>query len=294
MVLTLHRPTSERLADWRAGGRHPRSSSDRRRHEASAVVDPASSTALDAYLRAANYLAAGQIYLLDNPLLQRAAVDRATSSPASSAIGHGSGLNLIYAHLNRASPRDLDAIYVCGPGHGGPAHGRQRLARGDLQRAFPTRTGMQGMARLFRQFSFPGGIPSHAAPRRPGRSTKVVSSATRSATRTARPSTTPTSSWPASSETARPNGPGDQLALQQIYRPRRQTGRSLPDPASERLQDRRADDLRPHPGAARACSRCSPGYGYRPILVEGGFDGEPSSEKGAPTARARSRRVGPP
>ena len=126
---------------------------------------------IDAYWRAANYLSVGQIYLLDNPLLREPLRPEHVKPRLLGHFGTTPGLNLVYAHLNRAiRARDLDTIFVTGPGHGGPGERRQRLPRGHLQRALPghrrrTRT---GSTRLFRQFSFPGGIPSHAAPETPG------------------------------------------------------------------------------------------------------------------------------
>ena len=125
---------------------------------------------LDAWWRAANYLSVGQIYLLDNPLL-REPLTLAHVKPR--LIGHWGttpGLNFIYAHLNRAiRERDLSMLLVTGPGHGGPALVASTWLEGSYSELFPDvpRDG-EGMRRLFRQFSFPGGIPSHAAPETPG------------------------------------------------------------------------------------------------------------------------------
>jgi len=126
--------------------------------------------ALDAWWRAANYLSVGQIYLLANPLL------RAPLEPAhvkGRLLGHWGttpGLNLCYVHLNRAiRARDLDMIYVMGPGHGGPATVANAWLEGTYSEVYPGITVDEpGMAALFRQFSFPGGIPSHVAPETPG------------------------------------------------------------------------------------------------------------------------------
>jgi xylulose-5-phosphate/fructose-6-phosphate phosphoketolase len=125
---------------------------------------------LDAYWRAANYLTVGQIYLLDNPLL-REPLQAAHIKPR--LLGHwgtSPGLNLLYAHLNRAIvARDLNMIYVTGPGHGGPALVANTWLEGTYSELYPSVSQDEGgMARLFRQFSFPGGIPSHVAPEVPG------------------------------------------------------------------------------------------------------------------------------
>ncbi|ONH31319.1 phosphoketolase [Pseudofrankia asymbiotica] len=125
---------------------------------------------LDAYWRAANYLSVGQIYLLDNPLL-REPLEAAHVKPR--LLGHWGttpGLNLVYAHLNRViKARDLDMMYVIGPGHGGPGIVANAYLEGTYSEVYPTISQDEaGMRRLFRQFSFPGGIPSHVAPETPG------------------------------------------------------------------------------------------------------------------------------
>jgi xylulose-5-phosphate/fructose-6-phosphate phosphoketolase len=125
---------------------------------------------MDAYWRAANYLSVGQIYLLDNPLL-REPLHRAHVKPR--LLGHWGttpGLNFIYVHLNRVIvERDLNVIYVCGPGHGGPGMVANTYLEGTYSELFPSLSqNASGLRRLFKQFSFPGGIPSHAAPETPG------------------------------------------------------------------------------------------------------------------------------
>ena len=125
---------------------------------------------LDAYWRAANYLSVGQIYLLDNPLLRE---PLSTEHVKPRLLGHWGttpGLNFIYAHLNRViKARDVQMIYVCGPGHGGPAMVANAYLEGTYSEVYPEITqDAEGLRRLFRQFSFPGGIPSHAAPETPG------------------------------------------------------------------------------------------------------------------------------
>ena len=125
---------------------------------------------IDAWWRAANYLSIGQIYLLANPLL-REPLTRDHVKPR--LLGHWGttpGLNLIYAHLNRAiRERDLDALYIAGPGHGGPGMVANAYLDGTYTELYPAIPRTEaGVAALFRQFSFPGGIPSHASPDTPG------------------------------------------------------------------------------------------------------------------------------
>src|SRR4051812_33336154 len=125
---------------------------------------------LDGWWRAANYLSLGQIYLLDNPLL-RTPLSRDDVKPR--LLGHWGttpGLNFIYAHLNRAiKERDQSTIYVTGPGHGGPGLVANAYLDGTYSEIYSDITqDTEGIRRLFRQFSFPGGIPSHVAPETPG------------------------------------------------------------------------------------------------------------------------------
>ena len=125
---------------------------------------------MDAYWRAANYLSVGQIYLLDNPLL-KTPLERAHIKPR--LLGHWGttpGLNFIYAHMNRViRQQDLGMIFVAGPGHGGPAVVANTWLEGSYSELYPdVSQDEEGMRRMFRQFSFPGGIPSHAAPETPG------------------------------------------------------------------------------------------------------------------------------
>lgn len=125
---------------------------------------------MNAYWRAANYLSVGQIYLYDNPLL-RQPLTRAHIKPR--LLGHWGttpGLNFIYVHLNRAiKQHDVDAIYVTGPGHGGPAIVANAYLEGTYSEVYPDVSQDEaGLKRLFTQFSFPGGIPSHASAETPG------------------------------------------------------------------------------------------------------------------------------
>ncbi len=125
---------------------------------------------LDRYWRAANYLSVGQIYLLANPLLKEPLKPEHIKPRLLGHWGTTPGLNFIYAHLNRAiRASDLNVIYICGPGHGGPGMVANTYLEGTYTEIYPEVTrDTDGLRKLFRQFSFPGGIPSHAAPETPG------------------------------------------------------------------------------------------------------------------------------
>ncbi len=125
---------------------------------------------IDAYWRAANYLSIGQIYLLDNPLLREPLTLDHVKPRLLGHWGTTPGLNFIYAHLNRiVVARDLSILNVTGPGHGGPGIVANTYLEGTYSEYYPDiACDAEGMRRLFRQFSFPGGIPSHAAPETPG------------------------------------------------------------------------------------------------------------------------------
>src|ERR1700733_12441406 len=125
---------------------------------------------IHAYWRAANYLSVGQIYLLDNPLLREPLAPEDIKPRLLGHWGTTPGLNLIYAHMNRQiRRRDLDVIYVTGPGHGGPGLVANTYLEGTYSDVYPhIGRDEEGLRRLFRQFSFPGGIPSHVAPETPG------------------------------------------------------------------------------------------------------------------------------
>ena len=125
---------------------------------------------LDAYWRAANYLSVGQIYLYKNPLLREPLSAQHIKPRLLGHWGTTPGQNFIYVHLNRViRERDLDMIYIAGPGHGGPALVANTYLEGTYSEVYPeVSQDEQGMQRLFKQFSFPGGIPSHVAPETPG------------------------------------------------------------------------------------------------------------------------------
>ncbi len=142
-----------------------------RAHRATvSAVSPEELGLLDAYWRAANYLSVGQIYLLDNPLLREPLKPEHVKPRLLGHWGTTPGLNFVYAHLNRAiRARDLNSIFVCGPGHGGPGMVANAYLEGTYSELYPqVGTDEDGMRLLFRQFSFPGGIPSHAAAETPG------------------------------------------------------------------------------------------------------------------------------
>lgn len=125
---------------------------------------------IDRYWRAANYLSVGQIYLMDNPLLREPLLAAHIKPRLLGHWGTTPGLNFIYAHLNRMiKARDRDVLYVCGPGHGGPGMVANTYLEGTYSETYPgVPENADGMRKLFRQFSFPGGIPSHVAPETPG------------------------------------------------------------------------------------------------------------------------------
>src|SRR5579864_6194389 len=125
---------------------------------------------MHAYWRAANYLSVGQIYLLDNPLLHEPLKVAHTKPRLLGHWGTTPGLNFIYVHLNRAIvERDLNVIFICGLGHGGPGVVANAYLEGTYSEVYSAISrDAEGLHKLFRQFSFPGGIPSHAAPETPG------------------------------------------------------------------------------------------------------------------------------
>ena len=125
---------------------------------------------IDRYWRAANYISVGQIYLMDNPLLKEPLKPEHVKPRLLGHWGTTPGLNFIYVHLNRAiRERDLNVLYICGPGHGGPAMVANTWLEGSYSEVYPKiGRDAEGMRKLFKQFSFPGGVPSHVAPETPG------------------------------------------------------------------------------------------------------------------------------
>ncbi len=135
-----------------------------------APLSPEELQKINAYWRAANYLSVGQIYLLDNPLLKEPLKLEHVKPRLLGHWGTTPGLNFIYAHFNRIiKAHDLDAIYIAGPGHGGPGLVANTYLEGTYTEVYHSITqNTEGIRRLFKQFSFPGGIPSHVAPETPG------------------------------------------------------------------------------------------------------------------------------
>jgi xylulose-5-phosphate/fructose-6-phosphate phosphoketolase len=134
------------------------------------VLSPDLLARMDAYWRAANYLSVGQIYLRDNPLLEEPLRLEHVKPRLLGHWGTTTGLNFLYVHLNRLiTQHDLDMIYVIGPGHGGPGLVAHTYLEGSYTEAYPAiERDRSGMRRLFRQFSWPGGVPSHVSPETPG------------------------------------------------------------------------------------------------------------------------------
>ena len=133
-------------------------------------LDASAAEKIDAYWRAANYLSVGQIYLYDNPLLKKPLSKEHIKPRLLGHWGTTPGLNFIYAHLNRViKTHDLDMVYITGPGHGGPGLVANTYLEGTYSEVYPNISqDEEGMKKLFKQFSFPGGIPSHVAPETPG------------------------------------------------------------------------------------------------------------------------------
>ena len=134
------------------------------------ALTPAQLEKLDAYWRASNYLSACQLYLLDNPLLKEPLKPEHIKKKIVGHWGTVPGQNFIYTHLNRVIIKnDLNMIYLSGPGHGGNAMVAQTYLEGSYSEVYPNVSqDLEGMQKLFKQFSFPGGIPSHVAPETPG------------------------------------------------------------------------------------------------------------------------------
>ena len=152
---------------------NPAVTGDRSKPSISTSTQPLSfeeSRKMNAYWRAANYLSIGQIYLYANPLLREPLKLDHVKPRLLGHWGTTPGLNFIYVHLNRAIKKyDLNVIYVCGPGHGGPGMVANTYIEGTYTELYPDiQQNEEGIRRLFKQFSFPGGIPSHAAPDTPG------------------------------------------------------------------------------------------------------------------------------
>ena len=241
---------------------------------ASATSGPLSDDELrriDAYWRAANYLSVGQIYLLDNPLLREPLGPEHVKPRLLGHWGTTPGLNFIYVHMNRVIRRDdLDAIYIIGPGHGGPATRRQRLPRGDVHRDLPvdhaaTRRACGGCSGSSRSRA---GSPATSRPRRPGSIHEGGELGYALSTRTAPRSTTRTCSSAASSATARPRpGRSRRAGTRTSSSTRRRDGAVLPILHLNGYKIANPTVLARIPRDELAA--LLEGYGHRPILVEG-------------------------
>ena len=205
---------------------------------------------IDTWWRTANYLAVGQIYLLDNPLLREPLRVEHTKPRLLGHWGTTPGLNLLYAHLNRViRAHDLNVIFVCGPGHGGPAVVASTYLEGTYTELFPHITrDEEGLHKLFRQFSFPGGIPSHAAATTPGSINEggELGYSLVHAYGAVFDSPDLIAACVIGDGEAETGALGDELALEQVPRSRaRRRGPS--DPASQRVEDRQPDGAGAHP-----------------------------------------------
>jgi len=231
---------------------------------------------LDAYVRAANYLTAGQIYLMDNPLLRRPLEPEDIKPRLLGHWGTSPGLNFLYAHLSRViRARALNTIFICGPGHGGPAVVANTWLEGTYSERYP-HIGLdaEGMGRLFRQFSFPGGIPSHCSPDTPGSIHEGGELG-----------------YSLSHAFGAAFDNPDLMVACVVGDGEAETGPAATGWHSNKFLDPRRDGvvlpilhLNGYKIAAPTVLDRIPrselfalfsGYGYRPVLVEGGFDGEP-------------------
>ena len=221
-----------------------------RRREAGSVLTASQLQLIDAYWRAANYLSVGQIYLLDNPLLREPLEPEHIKPRLLGHWGTTPGLNFIYAHAEpRHQARDLDAIYVIGPGHGGPATVANAYLEGTYSEVYPNiAQDAEGMRRLFRQFSFPGGIGSHVTPETPGLHPRGRRAGLRAHARLRRGLRQPGPGrlLRRRRRRGRDRAARRELALEQVPRTRHRR-RGAPDPAPERLQDRQPDRPRADP-----------------------------------------------
>ena len=225
-----------------------------------ARLDPEDLRLLDAYWRAANYLSVGQIYLLDNPLVREPLELEHVKPRLLGHWGTTPGLNFLYAHLNRAiTAHDLNAIFVDrSRATAGRRSSRTRISRAPTREVYPhIGRDEDGLRKLFRQFSFPGGIPSHVAPETPGSIHEggelgyALVARLRRGVRQPRPPRL-------LRRRRRRSGDGAarrELALEQVPQPRARRRRPA-DPAPQRLQDREPDRARAHPRAT-SCERCS-------------------------------------
>ena len=240
---------------------------------------------LDAYWRAANYLSVGQIYLLDNPLLREPLRPEHVKPRLLGHWGTTPGLNLIYAHLNRAiRARDLDAIYITGPGPRRAGAGRQRLPRGHVHRGLPARSAATRTGCASCSASSPSRAASRATSRRrrPGSIHEggELGYALAHAFGAAFDNPDLLVALRRRRRRGRDRAAGGELALEQVPQPGARR-RGAADPAPQRLQDRQPDRARAHPGATSS-SRSSRATASEPLLVAGD-----DPDDGAPGASPR-------
>ena len=224
---------------------------------------------LDAYWRAANYLSVGQIYLLDNPLLREPLRLEHIKPRLLGHWGTTPGLNFVYAHLNRViRQRDLDVIYVTGPGHGGPALVANTYLEGTYSEVYPDIVARRGRAcgGCSGSSRSRAASPATSRPRRPARSTRAASSATRSSHAYGAAFDNPDLIVLLRDRRrrGRDRPAGHELALQQVPRPGRATARCCRSCTSTATRSPTRPCSRGSP--TTSCARCSSGYGYAPVL----------------------------
>ena len=241
---------------------------------------------LDAYWRASNYLSVGQIYLLDNPLLKEPLKREHIKPRLLGHWGTSPGLNMLCMHLNRVIKRDdLDMIYIIGPGHGGPSLVAHAYLEGTYSEVYPEISqDAEGMQKLFKQFSFPGGIPSHVAPETPGSIHEggELGYALSHAYGAAFDNPDLIVACVVGDGEAETGPARHRLARQQVPQPGPRRLRPA-DPPPQRLQDRQPLLPRPHP-AGRAAEVLR-GDGLQALLRRGARPGG-----GPPAARRGARR----
>ena len=266
-----------------------RPSSDSRVEEAPLSADELRK--MDAYWRASNYLSVGQIYLLDNPLLKEPLKREHIKPRLLGHWGTSPGLNMLCVHLNRVIKRDdLNMIYIIGPGHGGPSLVAHAYLEGTYSEVYPNISqDAEGMKRLFKQFSFPGGIPSHVAPETPGSIHEGgelgLRPEPRLRGRVRQPR--PDRRLRRRRRRGRDRPARHRLARQQVPQPGPRRLRAA-DPPPERLQDRQPLLPRPHPrGRAAEVLR---GHGLQAVLRRGARPGGGPPAAGRRARRGRRRR----
>ena len=220
---------------------------------------------IDAYWRACNYLAAGMIYLRDNPLLREPLKPEHIKNRLLGHWGASPGLSFIYVHLNRLINKyDLDAIFLAGPGHGAPGRaGARSTSRAPTPRSIPNKgEDEEGMREFFKEFSFPGGIGSHCTPETPGSIHEggELGYSISHAFGAAFDNPDLLVAVVGGRRRGRDRAAGHLLALQQVPEPDPRR-RGAADPAPQRLQDQQPDAARAHlpRGTGRACSGATAG-----------------------------------